>query len=212
MAGMKLKDIAGEIQQDLDEKEAVREAALKSSRATIRLCASAIQAIHKGENPAKAMSEIKMNIGRLKEEISMHPEMEHAGYVDAAYQEFAEASIFCAIARGAPIPGREELGITSQSYLEGIGDAVGELRRLALSAMMSGDVDDAEKTLATMDEIYGFLMGFDCPAALAGVKRKQDVARSLVEKTRGEVAVAARMQSLEMRIGYIDKRSGKKKL
>jgi translin len=209
---MRLNDIADEIQKDLDEKEAVREVALKSSRDIVRLCGSVIQAIHKGENSSKTMSEIKREIARLKGTISRHPEMEHAGFVDAAYQEFAEASIFCAIAKGSTIPGRGELGITAQSYLEGIGDVVGELRRLALSAMMSGKVDDAQKSLAMMDEIYGFLMRFDYPAALAGVKRKQDVARSLVEKTRGEVAVAARMHSLEKRLGDFGKRLEKKKL
>ena len=209
---MKLKEIADEIQEDLDEKEAVREVALKSSRAIVRLCSSAIQAVHKGEDPVKAMSEIKLDMDQLKGVISEHPEMEHAGFVDAAYQEFAEASIFYAIVKGADIPGRGELGITPQSYLEGIGDVVGELRRSALSAMMTGKVGDAQKKLGMMDEIYDFLMRFDYPAALAGVKRKQDVARSLVEKTRGEVAVAARMHSLEKRLGDFDKRLGKKKL
>ena len=209
---MKLKDIADEIQEDLDEKEAVREVALKSSRAIVRLCGSAIQAIHKEENAAKALSEIKRDMDQLKGVISEHPEMEHVGFVEAAYQEFAEASIFHAIAKGVDIPGRGELGITSQSYLEGIGDAVGELRRQALSSMMSGKVDDAQKSLAMMDEIYEFLMLFDYPAALAGVKRKQDVARSLVEKTRGEVSVAARMHALENRLGDFDKKLEKKKL
>jgi translin len=209
---MKLEEIADEIQEDLDEKEAVREVALKSSRAIVRLCGSAIQAIHKDENPAKAMSEIKKDMDELNGAISEHPEMVHTGFVDAAYQEFAEASIFYAIAKGSNIPGHGALGITPQSYLEGIGDVVGELRRRALSSMMTGKVDDAQKSLAMMDEIYEFLMRFDYPAALAGVRRKQDVARSLVEKTRGEVAVAARMHALEKRLGDFDKKLEKKKL
>ncbi|MFH0815480.1 MAG: translin family protein [Methanobacteriota archaeon] len=209
---MKLKTIAGAIQEDLDEKEAVREVALKSSRAIVRLCGSAIQAIHKGENPAKAMSGLKRDVERLKGVISEHPEMEHAGFVEAAFQEFAEASIIFAIANGADIPGHRELGITPQAYLEGIGDVVGELRRLALSSMMVGNVGEAQEMLCLMDEIYGFLMRFDYPAALAGVRRKQDVARSLVEKTRGEVAVAARMHSLEKRLENLDKGAGKKKI
>jgi translin len=209
---MRLAEIADDIREALDEKEAVREAALKSSRSIVRQCASAIMLIQRGEDAGKAMAALRRDAARLKSAVAEHPEMEHAGFVEAADQEFAEAAALHAISRGAALPGHRELGVTPQSYLEGMGDVVGELRRMALTAMMAGDVASARRHLKGMDDIYDFLMGFDYPAALAGVKRKQDVARSLVEKTRGELAVAMRARSLEARLGGLERRLGKKKL
>jgi translin len=66
--------------------------------------------------------------------------------------------------------------------------------------------------MASMDELYDFLMQFDYPAALAGVRRKQDVARSLVEKTRGELAVATAASSLERRLEAMKPRQAKKRI
>jgi len=53
-----------------------------------------------------------------------------------------------------------------------------------------------ERYLEKMERILDSLMRFDYPTALVALKRKQDVARSLIEKTRGEVAVASRSQEL----------------
>ena len=108
------------------------------------------------------------------------------------------------------MPGHRKLSVSPQAYLEGMGDVVGELRRMALTAMMRGDVDKAAGLLEEMDGIYDFLMGFDYPSALAGVRRKQDVARSLIEKTRGELAVAVRARSLERMLETGGGRSRKK--
>jgi len=197
---MTLDEIAETIQKVLDEKEAVREVAIKASRTIVRQCSSAIQLIHKGEDPTEAIEAAREELERLQGIIAEHPEMNYSGFVDTAYQEYVEVTVLQAVAEGDELPGPDELGVTPQSYIEGIGDVVGELRRFALDAIIEGRVEKAREHLAMMDEIYTFLMRFDYPAALSGVKRKQDVARSLVEKTRGDVTVAARAHALERRI------------
>jgi len=197
---MFLDEIGANIQKVLDEKEAVREVAIKASRAIVRQCSSAIQLIHKNQEAAEAIEAAREEIMKLQGIIAEHPEMNYSGFVDTAYQEFTEVAVLQAISEGDEIPGPDDLGVTPQSYIEGIGDVVGELRRFALDSVIDGKVDEAKEHLAMMDEIYTFLMRFDYPAALSGVKRKQDVARSLVEKTRGDVTVAARAHALEKRI------------
>jgi translin len=208
---MSLNKIAAEVQRVLDEKEEVRELALKSSRSIVRQCGSAIQKIHKGEDAAEAIELAREELDRLKGVVSEHPEIEHAGFVTAACQEYVEAAILQAIAEGYDIPSPTELSVTCQAYLEGIGDVVGELRRFALDAIIEGDVGGARDHLELMDEIYGFLMRFDYPAALASVRRKQDVARSLVEKTRSDVTMAVRARALEERLDEFEVRLGKKR-
>jgi translin len=208
---MKLAEIAKAVAEELDEKEAAREAMLKSSRALVRKCGAAIMSMHKGEDPSASLAVVKRDVGKLNALLANYPEMASAGAAEAAHQEYAEAVVLRAVSTGAELPGHRELGVTPQAYLEGIGDAVGELRRMALSALMAGDTERARALLEEMDLIYDFLMRFHYPAALAGVRRKQDVARSLIEKTRGELAVAIHAGRLESRLAGAAGR-GKKKL
>src|SRR5437763_674862 len=71
-----------------------------------------------------------------------------------------------------------------------------ELRLFSLKHLLRGDIKLASSFLEKMERILDALMRFDYPTALVALKRKQDIARSLIEKTRGEVAVAARSQEL----------------
>ena len=90
--------------------------------------------------------------------------------------------------------------MTPQAYVLGLGDVVGELRRLALADVVAADEKRAARHLAMMEEVLDTLLRFDYPGALVEVRRKQDVARSLVERTRGEVAVALVSARLEQRL------------
>ena len=143
---------------------------------------------------------------KLKSVLEDHPELYHAGFVENALQELAEAAIVHAIAKGMPLPSPREAGATDASYLLGLGDVVGELRRFALEALRRGDVAGAADHLKTMEDIFDALVRFDYPTALVALKRKQDVARSLIEKTRGEIAVATRGKALEDKIDRLEGR------
>ncbi len=195
-----LEAILTGMEQDLEEKDAVRELALKSSRAVARLSVSAVGSLHRGKEVAGLVEEAREEAGRLGSLLKEHPDLYHSGFVENAHQDMTEAAIAYSLLRDTPLPRPDELGVTSRAYVLGLGDVVGELRRFALERLGKGDVEAARESLKAMEILYEGLMRFDFPRAVAAVKRKQDIARSLVEKTRGEVAVAVRTQALERKL------------
>lgn len=201
-----LEDIANRIESRLEEKDQVREVAIKSSRAINRLSGSIVHAIHKGEDVKAAMHEALDETHRLRSLLGDYPEIWESGLVEGALQELAEAAILLALIKDEPFPDPDEMGIPGAAYLLGLADAVGELRRFVLEKLREGDIEQARKYLDLMEDMFLVLMRFDCPDALVPIRRKQDVARSLLEKTRGDVAVAVNSARLQAKI---DELSGK---
>lgn len=192
-----LRHIADQIEKEMDEKDTVRELALKSSRAIIRLASGAIRGIHCREDVSKMLFEAKEEVAKMNSVLQDHRDLYYSGFVENAFQEYCEVNILYAISKNRELPTPRQLGVTNSSYLLGLGDVVGELRRFSLDSLRHGKIDDAEKYLEMMEEIYAMLMRFDYPSGLIAVRRVQDVARSLIEKTRGEVAVSVRGKNLE---------------
>lgn len=197
-----LDRLAARLEQELDRKDQLREQAMLGCRGILRASTLAVKAMHQGQDPAKAIEAATRDAGRLDALLQGHPEVYGAGFVEEALQELAEAALVHAILHGNPLPEPEELHCPTIPYLCGMGDAVGELRRAALDAMRKAEWKRAEHLLGWMDALFDTLMRFDQPVA-SGVRRKQDVARSLVEKTRGELTVTMRGRALEESIGGI---------
>jgi len=191
-----LDRIIEDIESRLDEKDEVRELTIKSSRTIARLSGSAIQGMHRGQDVGAVLQETREEILKLRSLLNDHPGLFHTGIVENAMQEACEAFLVHAIQESEGLPAPKELGVTDTAYLLGLGDVVGELRRFSLEHLRRGDIKLASAFLEKMERILDALMRFDYPTALVALKRKQDVARSLIEKTRGEVAVAARSQEL----------------
>ena len=192
-----LEKIIEGMEARLDEKDAVRELALKSSRTIARLAGEAVRRIHRGEDMIDLLREVRDRNGELSSALRDHLDIYYAGYIENAHQELAEVSILHSIVEEKPLPTPTDLEVTDKAYLMGLGDVVGELRRITLDALKRGDADAANEHLQQMEEIFTVLMRFDFPSALLAIKRKQDIARRLLEKTRGEVAVASYGKSLE---------------
>lgn len=192
-----LEKIIEGMEARLDEKDAVRELALKSSRTIARLAGEAVRQIHRGEDMIDLLREVRDRNGELSSALRDHLDIYYAGYIENAHQELAEVSILHSIVEEKPLPTPTDLEVTDKAYLMGLGDVVGELRRITLDALKRGDADAANEHLQQMEEIFTVLMRFDFPSALLAIKRKQDIARRLLEKTRGEVAVASYGKSLE---------------
>jgi translin len=201
-----LDEVISEIEARLDEKDEVRELAIKSSRTIARLAGSVIQGMHRGEDVRSALQETHEEVLKLKSLLDGHPDLFHAGFVENAMQEACEAFLVRAILESAAVPTPKECGVTDTAFLLGLGDAVGELRRFAMTALRDGDVASASGFLEKMERILDTLMRFDYPTALVALKRKQDVARSLIEKTRGEVAVAAQGLELSKKLDAVRRR------
>ncbi|TET89993.1 MAG: translin family protein [Methanomassiliicoccales archaeon] len=201
-----LEEIAKEIQANLDEKDEIREVALKSSRAILRLSGSALRQMQKGEDESENLQAARNEAHRLTGVLEGHPDIYYSGFVENAFQELTEAHVLRNILRGERIRDPKEVGVHPIAYLLGLGDVVGELRRLALNSLINGGVKKAKDCLEKMETIYDILIRFDYPSALVPIRRKQDIARSLIEKTRGEIAVASTSSALEAKIGNLEKK------
>ncbi|MFO7991342.1 MAG: translin family protein [Thermoplasmata archaeon] len=192
-----LEDIVSDIDSKMDDKDTVRELAIKSSRAIERLSRQMIQQIHNGEDPRETFNEALQEVSKVKSIIEDHPELFHSGFLRNGFQELAEAHIIWWISKEEEPMSPEELGITESSYLVGMGDVVGELRRMVLDSLSKGENEKAKNYLIKMERIKDMLMRFDYPKAIVPLKHKQDVARDLVEKTRRDLTLS--IQNTELR-------------
>lgn len=196
---MDLDDISEGIRRRFDERMEARERALPASRRAIRACANAIRAIHREEwdRAHHLMDEAKAAIDEGLEAVRDQPEIRFAGYLQDAQKEYAEARVTEAVVTGDGIPTPEELGVEDAPYLNGIAEAIGEGRRHILDLLRHGKVAKGEATLSAMDDLYTVLVTMDYPDAITGnLRRSTDVARSLIEKTRGDLSVARVSQDL----------------
>jgi translin len=188
------------IARRFDSTMQARERALPASRAAIRSCANAIRAIHRGELDLahRLMDEARASIDAGLDAVRDHPEIRFAGYLQDAQKEFAEAKITEAVVSGAThAPTPEELAVEDAPYLNGMAEAIGEARRHTLDLLRHGRIADGEAVLSAMDDMYAVLVTMDYPDAITGnLRRSTDVARSLIEKTRGDLSVARVSQDL----------------
>jgi translin len=130
-----------------------------------------------------------------------HPDLFFAGYTQDALKEYAEANITCALIQNQALQTPEELGVGNATYLNGLAEVVGELRRRILDILRHGYSEEAERLLGHMDEIYSVLVTIDYPDAITnGLRRKTDIARSIIEKTRGDITFSLRGEHLEQAI------------
>lgn len=186
-------DVVEPVRARFLERHQAREAALAASRDATRAAANAIRAIHRGDTE-RADALIAASRGALDHAVdaaAAHPDVLWAGFVQDAAKEYAEARITAATVRGEPWPTVDEVGVDDGSWLHGLAETVGELRRRCLDLVRDERLDDAERLLETMDDILSALVTIDVPDGLTrGLRRATDVARSITERTRGDLTNA----------------------
>lgn len=197
-------DAIGErIRRSFSEKNAARDRALQISRETIRHCANSIRAVHREEfDTARTLLATARSLldetGRV---LAPHGDLRHMGFVEDAAKEYAEGMATLALVTGEPLPEPEALGVSYAAYLNGLGEAVGELRRHLLDSLRRKGGSRGEKILAMMDEIYSLLVTIDFPDAITGgLRRTTDLVRGILEKTRGDLTLSVRQQELADKI------------
>lgn len=196
---MDLSELARTIQDRLDAKNAAREQALPAARRSIRASANAIRAIHRLEfDTAKILiGESRAALDDGLAAVKEHADIHHAGYLQDAQKEYTEANLTLALVTGADLPGPTDLDVEDAAYLGGMSDAIGEGRRRLLDLLREGEVDQAERLLDAMEEMYGVLLTMDYPDAITmNLRRATDVSRSLIEKTRGDLSISAVQKDL----------------
>jgi len=158
-----------------------------------KICAEQMLFALSGKTPEFWVNK-KMMEGKLEQlytHTKDHPDIFHAGFVENAAQEFVEIHCLYNIMKGEDLPDPDTIKTTYSAYLLGLCDVVGELRRAALDFMLEGNTTKANEYLQNMDRIYDAIMGFDYPSGLIPIKKKQDMIRGLIEKTRGELVVSS---------------------
>lgn len=205
---MSLKSILSNLQEELSEKDKVREAIQRDMRKATRLSKQAIQVTHQERfGDAKTLLEEANSLFvKLQETAKSYPDLLYIGSVYAAFEEHAEAHILLTLVQENRFVTPEEIGVPFTPYVLSLGDVIGELRRRALNLIRRGDVEHAEKCLELMEQIYHELTALDDAYIIVkGLRRKGDVARHLIEVTRGDITNEVRRSALENSISNLEK-------
>lgn len=205
----RLEQIAETIRADFDAQTAARDTALGQARQLTRHCSQAIRAIHRDEHHT-ATAELKAAADladALRAGLKEFPDLYFAGYTQDALKEYAEANIVNALVSNGSLPNPQDLKVESATYLQGLSEAAGELRRRCLDILRHGHSDEAERLLGQMDDIYAVLVTMDYPDAVTrGLRRLTDICRSLVERTRGDMTISLRQQRLEASLQTLEEK------
>jgi len=191
----KLESIANQIREKFDVLTALRDQALTEARQLTRACSLAIRAVHRNDKEVMEghLNDARTLADKLRNELVNYPDLFYAGYTQDALKEFVEANVTCALIQHQSLLTPEELHVEEATYLNGLAEVVGELRRRTLDILRSGYSEEAELLLGHMDEIYSVLVTMDYPDAITnGLRRQTDLARGIIEKTRGDVTSSLR--------------------
>ena len=206
---MSLEEIIQTINDEFSAKSAVRDATLTRSRQLIKHCANAIRATHRREPDAadSLLQQADAIAAEMVADAKQYPDIYFAGYTQDALKELSEAHLTRALILNSPLPTPQSLGVESAAYVNGLAETVGELRRYALDSLRRGDVTASETMLDLMDEIYTMLITVDFPSAITrDLRRKTDIARSILERTRGDVTTAIRQEKMKTAMAAFESR------
>lgn len=170
-----------------------REGAIRSSREIIRRSKKIIHSIHEGEDHSLDDEKIKEDVSATVSNLKEEPWLLYSGPAADAMSEYAEAAILGSILKDSSVPSPIALGISDQAWALGLADVVGELRRVVLKRLMAGDSEGAVSVYRMMEEVTDGILMFDVPDAVVPMRRKQDIARGIMERTRSDIAIAVVM-------------------
>ena len=198
-----LDEIAERMRLTLAAKDEAREKALPLCRDAIRCCSNAIRAVHRQEfnRSRELLGSARNLLAGVEQAIAPYSELTNVGYIRDAQKEFAEANITLALVTGEALPEPGELGVDAAAYLNGMGEAAGEMRRYLLDSMRKGDLSRGEEILSVMDDIYSVLVTIDFPDAITGgLRRTTDMVRGVLERTRSDLTLVMRQKDLEKKL------------
>jgi translin len=203
-----LEPIAERIRLALSAKDEAREKVLPLCREVIRHSSNAIRAVHRQEfdQAAELLKAARNLLTEAEQAVAAHGELSNTGFIRDAQKELTEGNVTLALVTGKPLPEPEALGVEIAAYLNGLGEAVGELRRYLLDSMRGGDLSRGEELLSAMDDIYSVLVAMDFPDAITGgLRRTTDMVRGVLERTRSDLTLVMRQKDLETRLEKLEK-------
>jgi len=209
-----LDSIVEKIRAGFEARNTARDEALAVCRLLTRHCAHAIRAVHRQEIDIATthLAEAGRLAAQLKLSLGEYKELYFAGYTQDALKEYAEATITHALIQNQPLPSPENIGVEVATWLNGLAEVTGELRRRCMDILRQGYSDEAERLLACMDDIYSVLVTIDYPDAITnGLRRHTDLVRGIVERTRADLTISEREQHLEQAITRMSNRLDEEK-
>jgi translin len=197
------EELSDRIRESFERQNRIRDEALAQSRNLTRHAARAIRAIHRNDADLarEHLKEADQLAKALREGLSEDPDLYYSGYAQDAFKEYCEAHLTVAVILNQECPSPEDLQVQYATYLNGLSEVVGELRRRIMDIMREGHSPEVERLLDVMDDIYAQLVTMDFPDALTyGLRRRTDIARSIIERTQADVTISFRQQQLEKRL------------
>ena len=179
----------------LGDTQDSREFLLKNTREIVILCSKTIIAVHK-----KEIKQAKENLKHARMLLKKYQRIAKGDlkkYLITAEQEYVEASCILAIFEKKEIPTEKILGVMPESYVLGLLDCVGELKRMVFDRIRTGDIKDAVEKFEIMEELYLHLYSFSMyDKVVKEIRRKIDVNRILVDDVRGAITEEKRRSEL----------------
>ena len=194
-----------EINYDLKNVEERREKLIKGTRDVISLCNKSIVALHHNE-----MDKAEKNMHQAKtmlDEFRQYSKTDLYKYVSVAEQEIVEAYGLKSVIQNSAIPSMRELNVSGPSYITGLLDCIGEIKRMVYDRMRIGRGEDAAKLFSLMQDIYSSVYPFAVyDHLIAGMRRKLDVAKMLIEDVRAVVTEEMRRDVLIKAIDSLERK------
>lgn len=205
-----LEGVVQTVSEHFEAADRARDLSLSRQRKIIKHCSLSIRALHRREweEAEELMTTARQLLDEAEKAVRDFPEVYYAGFLQDAQKEYAEARLTQCLILGSKLPGPDELGVDYAPFLNGMGEAVGELRRYTLDRIRIGDLEESERVLEIMDEIYCALIGLDYPDALTrGLRRTTDLARACLERTRGDLTNHFDRRRVERALQYIESKN-----
>ncbi|MFL6362274.1 MAG: RNA-binding protein [Nitrososphaeraceae archaeon] len=194
-----------EINYDLKNVEERREKLIKGTRDVISLCSKSIVALHHDE-----MEKAEMNMYQAKimlDDFRQYSKTDLYKYVSVAEQEIVEAYGLKSVIQNSAIPSMKELNVSGPSYITGLLDCIGEIKRMVYDRMRIGRGEDAAKLFSLMQDIYSSVYPFAVyDHLISGMRRKLDVAKMLIEDVRAVVTEETRRNMLIKAIDSLERK------
>ena len=191
----KVQSSVTDIVDNLKSIEERREKLIRGTRDIIMLCSKSIQALHNNEiNDAN----IKMSQARnMLEEFRRYARDDLFKYIAVAEQELVEAYGLRCIIEYSAIPNVKELGVSGSSYITGLLDCIGEIKRMIYDMLRRGESSEATRAFELMQELYSFIYPLSVyDNLIPGLRRKIDVSRMLIEDVRSIITEEARRNTM----------------
>ncbi|MBK5228754.1 MAG: hypothetical protein JJE05_09625 [Actinobacteria bacterium] len=197
---MDLSELSADLRSEFDAKTEARERALASARSAVRSCGNAIRALHRHETlgATQLLDAAQGEIDSARASLEGHEDIRYTGFIHDAEKELAEARITFALITDGVFPTHLSLGLPPAAFAKGMAESIGEIRRHILDLMRHGELERCEHLLGAMDDMYYVLVSMDYPDGITfGLRRLTDVARSLIERTRGDYTTSVIQSSLQ---------------